>query len=331
MKVKIFLLIFSLTVVYLFIFGAQHVCPFFKNKLGCYDGNLSVRFKVLGLDNSRNYLKGLYDHGNLSQGQCHTLGHKLGQMAANSGTGMMEAMEDNSSFCGWAFFHGVMEGLFGTGAGHGKISVAEATKVCEEAEYKNNIEIFNCFHALGHGFYSLDYDMNNSFSRCDVTGEEDRRGFCYDGIFMAATFPREGPQANETKVAPLFLCGQLSGSRKEYCYWRLLPIKVFKKELELPAFEEVVRISHEIPAEYRSIFWNGFGRELDSRFQSDKEIIKSSCHWGGEYSLSCAEGAGMHMIFYDKGSTVRAESLCGALDSSSKCIDVIRAKPYPVF
>ena len=49
---------------------------------------------------------------------------------------MIEAMEEKGSFCGWAFFHGVMEGLFGEGAGHSKISVEEVHKICRETNFE---------------------------------------------------------------------------------------------------------------------------------------------------------------------------------------------------
>lgn len=329
---KIFLLIFVSLVVYTFVFNVKYSCPIFKNKLACYNNNLELRLNWLGVDSSKNYLKKLYDDGFLSQGQCHTLGHLLGQSAAYSGVGMIEAMEEKSSFCGWAFFHGVMEGLFGEGAGHGSISVQEAHKICNETKFNNGIEQFNCFHALGHGFYSLDYNLINSLARCDLA-ENNKRGFCHDGVFMAMTFPKEGPREKEENIEPFSVCGESSDDiRKLYCYWRLIPIKVFTKELELPDKEYIKDISDKISESFKSTFWNGFGRELDSRFNSNKEIIYFACEWGKEFKRNCILGAAMHMIFYDRGDTVRAEEFCRDISDKidySSCVDYITTKIYP--
>src|SRR3989344_3149558 len=330
---KIILIISTLLVLYFFVFDVRYSCTLFENKLGCYDGNLEMRLDWFGVDNSRDYLKKLYDEGFLNQGQCHTLGHKVGQNAAVSGTGMIEAMEEKGSFCGWAFFHGVMEGLFGEGAGHSKISVEEVHKICRETNFENIIEKFNCFHALGHGFYALDYNIDNSFVRCELAEDDSKKGFCYDGVFMAMTFPKEGPQSKIKEIEPLALCEDMDGNRKSYCYWRLVPIKIFIKELELPSSEYILEISEKVPDNYKSIFWNGFGRELDSRFASDSKTINSACNWGGgEYKLSCVIGAAMHMIYYDKGKIERGKELCRSVpdrENSEACIDSIETKIYP--
>lgn len=335
---KIFLTVLALAVVYFFVFDVRYTCTLFSNKLGCYGGNLEKRLDWFGVDDSRGYLKKLFDEGFLNQGQCHTLGHKIGQRAAESGVGMIEAMEDNSSFCGWAFFHGVMEGLFGTGAGHGKISVDEAHRICAELDYPDPIQVFNCSHALGHGFYALDYDLKNSLDRCDLAQDGSRRGFCYDGIFMAMTFPREDSRTNLMRSDLISggltsICEELADGRRLYCYWRLVPIKVFAEELELPPVGSVLETLETIPDDYKSIFWNGFGRELDSRFASSYEVIDQACGWGGDkYKLTCVTGAAMHMIFYDQGETKRAEDLCRSTlsgDDLVKCVGIIKLKAYP--
>ncbi len=333
---KIILIIFIVSVIYFFVFDVSYTCTLFKNKLGCYDGNLEMRLDWLGVDNSRSHLKKLYDDGFLTQGQCHTLGHKIGQNAARSGLGMTEAMEENGSFCGWAFFHGVMEGLFGEDAGHGRISVEEAHKICEEAEYKNDVERFNCFHALGHGFYALDRDLENSLDHCDIASEDYKKGFCYDGVFMAMTFPKEGPRRMELRSdlnngGQTSICNELAGLRQLYCYWRLVPITVFIEELELPPLEHILGILEKIPDNYKSTFWNGFGRELDSRFASDSRVIENGCQWGFGQNLSCIKGAAMHMIFYDRDNRDRAVELCRDVlrgEDQAQCVDDVK-KSYP--
>lgn len=291
---------------------AETICPLFDNKLGCYEGHLQLRFQLLGLDNSRNYLAKLHDDGFLTQGQCHTLGHLLGQNAARAGMGMTEAMEEKGSFCGWAFFHGVMEGLFGDGAGHGRISVQEAWKICEEAPYKNNIESFNCFHALGHGFYSLESNPEKAFSDCDLGKDEAKKGFCYDGVFMAMTFPKEGPQAKLPKInggEALNFCNNLSSDKQSYCFWRFLPITIFESASGMPQGQLLSEIDEKITPDFKSIFWNGIGRELDSRTASDITTILTICDESNNQD-DCIQGAGMHMIFYDKGDTSRSERIC---------------------
>src|SRR3989344_1138170 len=142
---KTVLFFLALSASYIIVFRVDFVCENLANKPGCYGGNLDFRLRYLGIDNSRDYLKHLHKKGNLDQGECHTLAHGIGRQSAKAGFSMIEAMEDNSAFCGWGFFHGVMEGLFGNGAGHGKIS-QDAYELCNSIPSSDRIGQFNCFH-----------------------------------------------------------------------------------------------------------------------------------------------------------------------------------------
>jgi len=82
---KTVLFFLALSASYIIVFRVDFVCENLANKPGCYGGNLDFRLRYLGIDNSRDYLKHLYDKGNLDQGECHTLAHGIGRQSAKSG------------------------------------------------------------------------------------------------------------------------------------------------------------------------------------------------------------------------------------------------------
>ncbi len=334
MRTKLLVIGLLLLGAYLLIFHIEFLCSRLPNKLGCFEGNLKFRTDFISLDNGKKYLAGLNDDKYLTFGECHTLAHQLGHWAVDKGIGMVEAMEQGSAFCGWGFFHGVLEGLFGEGGGHGKISVEDAFKTCDKINKDDRLRVFNCFHALGHGFFAVDENLKNSLNRCDISAAALTQGFCYDGVFMAQTFSEaeEAPDKLKKTENLLSVCGNLAGKSRLYCYWRYVPIDVFTDEMVLPSEDIINSVSIKIPNEMRPIFWNGFGRELESRFAGDENIITKTCNWAGDYRIDCVEGAAMHMLFFDLGGTSRPDKLCRRALSDKyvdTCVSDINASLYP--
>lgn len=321
-KTKITFIFIGVFICYLLTFHAEIICPIFSNKLGCYEGNIDLRYYLFGLDNSIGYLNYLFDREYIDQSECHTLGHVLGRSQAKKETGITEAMEGDKSFCGWAYFHGLMEGLFGNNANHGSLS-KNAQDTCRAIPEEKFIDTFNCFHALGHGLYSVDYDLLNSLERCKTINPESAKEFCYDGVFMANTFPGWGKDNKYIKSdQPIFPCDILDSEFKTYCYWRNVTINIFQNNLPIP----------EVPIEFSKVFWNGFGRETDSRMASDILKILEACSRAGEYEKDCISGAAKHMIFYDRGSISRAEAFCKSADNSDivrECLAPLDDQDYP--
>ncbi|MDP3696695.1 MAG: hypothetical protein Q8R55_01530 [Candidatus Taylorbacteria bacterium] len=306
--------LFLLLSAYLIIFRVELFCFFFDNKLGCYGSNLELRRGLFGIEKTKAKLIELYDKGRLSQGQCHSLSHEVGRAAARADKTIIEsAMKDENSFCGWGYYHGVMEGLFGDRANHGTLA-EDAVRICRNIS-GNFIDVFNCFHALGHGFYFADKDLIKAFEGCLNAGDNDvEDGYCVDGVFMANSFFAEPENKYFKKDDPIFPCDIVDDVHKPYCYWRSLPLNIFGQSEDLPDYDYISSIGNKVPEEFRLVFWNGIGRELDSRTASDMSKISELCgRTGGTYGFSCLIGAGRHMIFYDKGKTERAEELCSYL------------------
>lgn len=332
MKLSIIAL-FLLLAAYLIIFRVELFCSFFDNKLGCYSSNLELWRGLFGMDRAKARLVGLHDKGRLSQGQCHSLGHELGRAAVRADKTVVEsAMKDENSFCGWAYYHGVMEGLFGDKANHG-ILAEDAVQICREIS-GNFIDVFNCFHGLGHGFYFADKNLNDTFGECLNAGNNDLEdGYCVDGAFMANSFFAEPENKYFKKDDPIFPCDSVDDIYKPYCYWRSLPLNIFGQSEVLTEYEYISLIGDRVPEEFRLVFWNGVGREWDSRTGSDMVKISELCgRAGGAYAFSCLLGAGRHMVFYDKGKTERAEVLCSYLNNDedeSDCTRLVRVQKYP--
>lgn len=310
-KTKLLLACFLPVISYLFLFHIEFFCQFQKNKLGCFDNNIRLRFSFFGLDNSIDFLEKLVKKNYITEGECHTLGHYLGRASAKANVSIIEAMEGKKSFCGWAYFHGLMEGLFNKNADHGSLS-QEAYKTCQTIPQGKTIDVFNCFHSLGHGLYSVDYDLLNSLKRCDPISELQNKGFCHDGVFMANTFIGWGVENKYLKSDdPIFPCQTISDEYKVYCYWRNISINVFNTNSKIP----------EVDDKFKNILWNGLGREYDGRIDSNyEEIIKFCSSSTPENNLECLLGAGRHMIFYDKGGTTRAEKLCEMSQQKESCL-----------
>lgn len=285
------------------------------------------------MDKAKAHLVGLHDKGRLSQGQCHSLGHELGRAAARTDKTVIEsAMKDGNSFCGWGYYHGVMEGLFGDKANHGTLA-EDAVRICRNIS-GNFIDIFNCFHALGHGFYFADKDINDAFGECLNAGNNNIEDeYCVDGVFMANSFFDEPENKYFKKDDPVFPCDIVDEIYKPYCYWRSLPLNIFGQSEVLPDYGYISSIGDKVLEEFRLVFWNGVGREWDSRTGSDMAKIYELCgRASGAYAFSCLLGAGRHMVFYDKGKTERAEELCSYLmnnEDEIDCVHLIRAQKYP--
>lgn len=316
-KYKLIIVLTLSLLSYLLMFQIEYFCNFVDNKLGCYEANVKFRFSVLGLDNSIGFIEKLFAEDYINQGQCHTLGHSLGRISANTNSSITDAMEGQKSFCGWAYFHGLMEGLFNKNSNHGSLT-ENAYQTCQAIPKDKSIDIFNCFHALGHGLYSVDYDLINALRRCDDISGSSNKGFCYDGVFMANTFSGWGVNNKYLRSDnPIFPCDMVGEEYKEYCYWRNVPINIFTNNTDVP----------EIAKKYEKILWNGLGRELDSRTNTDYEKIIEFCLTAGDNQGECLAGAARHMIFYDKGSTSRANNLCKMTSEKEICFSKINSSP----
>ncbi len=195
----------------------------------CWDGFIREAVKSNGTAYVMNLLPKLVTNPTFAA-QCHSFAHTIGNLAYLEFKNNKELdISTNMNYCGFAFYHGFMEGLFERGG-----NIQEARDLCEYVEKKANnslgATIGACFHGIGHGVVdgSNKKDWGNAqalvdpgLKLCDkvaVDGEEHNR--CYSGAFNSLSIAYRsslwGLVANPND--PLEICRKQEEKYKLSCY-----------------------------------------------------------------------------------------------------------------
>jgi hypothetical protein len=188
----------------------------FSSKLQCWEDLIdSALNEKNGLDKSFDIIANLYNKDPEFTSNCHSFVHKLGDKAYFLYSGNQSfQLSNNSSTCGYGFYHGFMETLLTKG-----VNIKQAGNFCEWAgkQVKGNNDIQGaCFHGIGHGL-SENHDIKfwpsedalvaKSLNTCiQVAPDEQMINRCASGVFNVMAIKYTSNQVPLNKHDPLRYC-----------------------------------------------------------------------------------------------------------------------------
>ncbi len=204
-------------------------------KYNCWEKSLNGTLEKNGLEASFDLVAKIYKTDPEFEEYCHTLAHGLGKNAYNM---FLESknfeLTPKASYCGYGFYHGLMENLLLTESGEKEVS-----RFCNDA-YKQGSSLGGaCYHGTGHGAETMTILDSNvwgnpkeMFDRalaiCEAVsfGDMDKYSNCATGVFMEAAdyFIKGKYDLKFDKRFPYKICNEIDETAKLSCYTQQYPI-----------------------------------------------------------------------------------------------------------
>jgi len=114
----------------------------------CFDELVRTRVKKKGIDAAFQLFQDTYEKGELPR-TCHWTAHQIGEAAYELfKNGRDFPITDATTYCGYGFYHGFLEGLLRENP-----DPEYALSFCAKVEEKlGTMGLWNCYHGIGHGF-----------------------------------------------------------------------------------------------------------------------------------------------------------------------------------
>lgn len=313
---------------------------FFGNetkRYSCYRGKLLSVYSKHGVESAEAFLTSAYDLRNLTNNECHNLGHILGRKVITDGVTAEVALMFSLSKCSNGYTHGIIYALLGERLEHeSNATIEDLTKLCNIQKIPGT-----CRHAVGHAMVSL-YEDNifTALGFCDnLFTEQKDRNECYDGAYMENVFGFYRQTVNRTQVLddvqkkaePLSLCAEVKEHQRLRCYFENMGVAatLLYKRGEIINFAE---ISKQVQRPYADVFWYGIGRASNTVFLGNTEVIKKICRTiavpGDQY---CYAGAARQMRLVEGRNSHVPQEFCDSLEETARkhCTKVLSWKEYP--
>lgn len=197
----------------------------------CWDKQIDNMLRTQGIEDTFALVAKLYiDEPNYGS-SCHSNVHKIGQKAY----GLYRSHESfilpsSTSYCGYSFYHGFMEGLFETTG-----NFQEASDFCQNIGKYMKTETdkakIACLHGIGHGLAedglenktgSPQSAIDPSLKVCEKVGSDDfEKELCATGVFNALTIVINSGSSKlqvSSNDPYLFCSQQATLYQKKACY-----------------------------------------------------------------------------------------------------------------
>lgn len=282
-------------------------------KQQCFDEFILAEAKSNGISAGLDALGAVYARDKKFASYCHGNTHELGIMAYDLFTRNEDiSLSDKSSYCGFGFFHGFLEGLF---ANTGDLD--EARRFCEyiDTNLKDSLlgVSFACYHGIGHGVVdgsdperwgNDERFIEKGLALCDTLGEiEEHKERCASGVFNALAIAYLDPKYKLTvdPQDPFLICRK-QGLRyaREACYDQMNSYIVKTTD----SFSDALRLAARAEETYKGVTVASVaafrardalaGEKPLHEFVEECNVLPSPLH------DKCAEGFGAGLMEFGK-------------------------------
>lgn len=151
LKQTIILVALAAAGTFFYIQGSHADCIRSSNKIKCWDSQLDYELNRGGLEAAFNRLAFLYETQPAFAKECHSFAHELGRRAYDKYDKQEDiTLTSKTNYCGYGFYHGFMEDLFGK-----TNDPAKAREFCAYADNQLRGKVSDaggaCYHGIGHG------------------------------------------------------------------------------------------------------------------------------------------------------------------------------------
>lgn len=199
----------------------------------CWYNQIKEAVKTGGVEKALVLFESLYNSEPLFSQGCHDAMHLIGDEAYREyRKGVKFDFSEETSFCGYGFYHGFIEAMLYTTADY-----KEVTDFCEEANTNiKNIEspnaIYSCYHGIGHSTFdahdpSLWGDENKMVGPAITTCERVTKNYsqektkqCVTGVFNALgiAYANNLYKFKLKESDPVWYCRNLNDTYKKACF-----------------------------------------------------------------------------------------------------------------
>ncbi len=191
--------------------------------------------------------------------RCHEVTHFIGRRAYEINSSVPDLYAHGNSACWGGFYHGVIEGYFGSknlnpnNSGDPRIA-KEIINVCgKESDYTSPRFYSECVHGVGHAMmFITKADLPLSLSWCDKLNTLSDRVTCYGGVFMensSSSTSIDHPSKYIKKDDSFYPCDSLGEKYLDTCYQ--YQSSYFAKLVNYN-WSENAKICSEVPKSYQA-------------------------------------------------------------------------------
>ncbi len=214
-------------------------CETANSKVQCWERLMDYTLHNQGLDSAFRLIADLYGQEPGFAGQCHGFSHTLGQAAYKLfAAGKEVGLTAKTSYCGYGFYHGVVETLLQTSG-----DIEQARQFCKYAGEKLKGQTSDaegaCYHGIGHGavdggdpsaWGNPQKMIDPAMKLCEGVAGHDRTRYgklyrCTSGAYNALEILSNDGKYKLTQIVknPFYLCPSQPQNYKESCYTNMLP------------------------------------------------------------------------------------------------------------
>lgn len=300
----------------------KNSCSDSSGKIICWQELLDETLERRGLPETFDLLADLYAKEPLFATECHSFVHRIGESAYKKfQKGENFELSSKTSYCGYGFYHGFMEGLLlVTG------DIKQAQEFCKYVGIKIAGETTDgegaCYHGIGHG--AVDGGLPNlwgnpqkmiteALDMCEKVGGSDRSQYgklyrCTSGAYNSIEVLASDPKYKLEMIVrdPFYLCPSQKEEYKEGCYTNMIPALLrLTNEDVVKSQKYIEKIPSDpdffIRKQVTSSLFHEFIRLNLSKENYNKIEGVNICHsLGDAYRIACINGlSGGHMKYGD--------------------------------
>lgn len=231
-------------------------------KQECFEELLRREAEERGIGAALDALGVIYEYDTTFATFCHANTHELGVIAYEQFSEKNEVtLSDKTSYCGFGFFHGFLEGLFAHSG-----DLAEARRFCEYVDTELIETLvgvsFACYHGIGHGVVEgaepeqwgdTKQFIQEGLDLCEILSPvEEHKERCASGVFNALAIAYLNPiyELRPDRKDPFAICRvQKTRYAREACHDQMNGYIVHTSH----SFTEALQVAATAEEEYRSV------------------------------------------------------------------------------
>lgn len=313
-------------------------CSGSSGKIICWEELLNETLAQKGLPQTFDLLADLYVKDPLFATECHSFVHKIGESAYKKfQKGENFELNSKTSYCGYGFYHGFMEGLLlVTG------DIKQAQDFCRYVGVKIAGETTDgegaCYHGIGHG--AVDGGLphlwgdpqkmiDDGLEMCEKVAGEDRSQFgklyrCVSGAYNSIEVLSAEPKykLEMIKDDPFYLCPSQKLEYQNACYTNMIPalMRLTNNNFE-KSQKYIEKITNDQSFYHRKqvvsdLFHEFLRLNLDKKDYNKTEGINLCHSLADVYRIPCINGlSGGHMKYGDPSHAyVKGLAFCSSTE-----------------
>ena len=292
----------------------------------CYDKLISDTLQKRGLARAFDAFAYIFEKDAKFADDCHGYTHTLGGSAYKLfHSGKKVELTEKASYCGFGFYHGVMEELFYEGG-----TINEARAFCSYAGTtllgKSGDAEGACYHGIGHGVVdgtdpntwgSWEKIIAPGLSLCERVGDNDtHKNRCASGVFNSLAIMFKDPKYRLVinKSDPYLICEKLSPDYfKRPCYEEMntlvLDISGLNLGKSFPYISHIKDETYAMSAVESIASYGAKVRDKNAPRAEYKKVINECRTFSAEISTACIRGYGAGLVEFGTPGREYEESL----------------------